>query len=63
MKRQSAIMTHAIETDMAHLVEFMGNHPLETKAVRTEAWQQLLVYVPREEFQVHMDKIKEKESS
>jgi hypothetical protein len=58
MKRQSAIMTHAIETDMGHLVEFMGNHPLETKAVRSEAWQHLLVYVPREELQTRLDKIK-----
>lgn len=56
------MMTHAIETDMGHLVEFMGNHPLETKAVRTEAWQQLLVYVPRDELQVRLNKIKKEAS-
>jgi hypothetical protein len=62
MKRPSAIMTHAIETDMSHLVEFLGNHPLETKAVRGEAWQQLLIYVPREELQARLDKIKKEAS-
>jgi hypothetical protein len=62
MKRASAIMTHAIETDMGHLVEFMGNHPLETKAVRSEAWRQILVYVPREELQARMDTIKKEAS-
>lgn len=62
MKRPSPMMTHAIETDMGHLVEFMGNHPLETKAVRTEAWQQMLVYVPRDELQVRLDKIKKEAS-